>query len=343
MLDELQALRKRAMAGLQTAGDTTALEAWRIEYLGRKGSVTGLTRNIAGLAPEERPAYGQAVNALKQELTTRFEERQQVVAQASLASELAAEGVDVTLPGRRPQLGHVHPSNQTLREIYEIFATMGFQIFTSRDVETDEYNFQLLNFPPGHPARELQDSFYTTDPDVLLRTHTSPGQIHAMRTLGPDKPIRVILPGICHRYEQVTARSEMMFHQVEGLAIGRNITMADLKGVIVEFANQIYGTGRRLRFRCSHFPFTEPSVEADVDCILCGGSGCGVCKYVGWLEIMGAGMVHPVVLRNGGYDPSQWSGFAFGMGPERITMLKHGITDIRYFFGNDVRFLEQFG
>lgn len=343
MKDELQDLRAEALRQLERAKDGDSLDAWRIQYLGRKGSVQALTRNIADLPAEERPAYGQAVNALKQELTAAFEARSQSLASEALTRELASEGVDVTLPGRRPQLGRLHPSTQTLREIYDIFALMGFQVFTSPDVETDEYNFELLNMPPGHPARDLWDTFYTTTPGVILRTHTSPGQIHAMRALGPDKPIRVILPGMCYRYEQVTARAEMMFHQVEGLAIGRNITMADLKGVIVEFANQIYGAGRRLRFRCSHFPFTEPSVEADADCILCNGTGCAVCKYTGWLEIMGAGMVHPVVLRNGGYDPDQWSGFAFGMGPERVTLLKHGISDIRYFFSNDIRFLEQFG
>ncbi|MCB0247866.1 MAG: phenylalanine--tRNA ligase subunit alpha [Anaerolineae bacterium] len=343
MNEELRKLRDQALAGLQAASDADALEAWRIEYLGRKGTVTNLMRNIGQVPFEERPAYGQAANALKGELTDAFDARQQALVQESLAAEMAAEGVDVTLPGRRPQLGGVHPSNQTLREIADIFATMGFQVYTSRDVETDEYNFELLNMPPGHPARDMWDTFYTTTPGVIMRTHTSPGQIHAMKELGPNKPIRVILPGMCYRYEQVSARAEMMFHQVEGLAIGRNVTMADLKGVIVEFANQLYGAGRKLRFRCSHFPFTEPSVEADVDCILCGGTGCAVCKYTGWLEIMGAGMVHPTVLRNGGYDPAEWSGFAFGMGPERITMLKSGISDIRYFFGNDLRFLEQFG
>jgi phenylalanyl-tRNA synthetase alpha chain len=343
MKDELMALREQALQQLAAADGARALETWRVEYLGRKGSVQALTRNIAEVPFDQRPGYGQAVNALKQELSLAFEERERALAQASLSAELAAEGVDVTLPGRRPQLGRLHPSNQTLREIYDIFRTMGFQVFTSREVETDEYNFELLNMPPGHPARDMWDTFYTTTPGVILRTHTSPGQIHAMRALGPGQPIRVILPGLNYRYEQVTARAEMMFNQVEGLAVGRNITMADLKGVIVEFANQIYGAGRKLRFRCSHFPFTEPSVEADVDCILCGQQGCPVCRYTGWLEIMGAGMVHPVVLRNGGYDPAEWSGFAFGMGPERITMLKHGITDIRYFFGNDLRFLEQFG
>ncbi|MEA3336357.1 MAG: phenylalanine--tRNA ligase subunit alpha [Chloroflexota bacterium] len=342
MLEELTVLREEAIESLAAADDAAALEAWRVEYLGRKGSVTGLMRNIGKLPGEDRPAYGQAANQLKVELSAAYEKQKQAVAERSLVSELATEGIDVTLPGRRPQIGRYHPSIQTLREIYEIFAAMGFQVFTSRDVETDECNFELLNMPPGHPARDMWDTFHTTQPGIILRTHTSPGQIHAMQALGPDKPIRVILPGLCYRYEQVTARAEMMFHQVEGLVVGRHITMADLKGVIVEFANQVYGEGRKLRFRCSHFPFTEPSVEADVDCILCEGKGCGVCKYTGWLEIMGAGMVHPVVLENGGYDPKQWSGFAFGMGPERIAMLKHGISDIRYFFGNDLRFLKQF-
>jgi phenylalanyl-tRNA synthetase alpha chain len=219
---------------------------------------------------------------------------------------------------------------------------MGFQIFNSPEVETDEYNFQLLNMPPGHPARDMWDTFYTTSPDLLLRTHTSPGQIHAMRAYAPE-PIRVILPGKVYRYEQVTARSESMFYQVEGIAVGRNITFSDLKGVLTNFANQMYGEGRQMRFRKSYFPFTEPSVEVDIDCVLCGGKGCPICKYTGWLEILGAGMVHPIVLLHGGYDPTEFSGFAFGMGPERIALLKYGIDDIRYFYANDVRFLERVG
>jgi phenylalanyl-tRNA synthetase alpha chain len=235
----------------------------------------------------------------------------------------------------------LHPASRTLREIYAICAEMGFQVFTSRDVETDDYNFTLLNMPPHHPARDMWDTFYTTRSGVILRTHTSPGQVRAMRRYYPE-PIRVILPGMCYRYEQITARSEIMFNQVEGLAVGKRITMADLKGTIVDFARRMFGAGRRVRFRASHFPFTEPSAEVDMDCILCKGEGCRVCKYTGWLEIMGSGMVHPVVLRNGGYDPDVYSGFAFGMGPERIAMLKHGIEDIRYFWGNDLRFLEQF-
>jgi phenylalanyl-tRNA synthetase alpha chain len=208
-------------------------------------------------------------------------------------------------------------------------------------VETDEYNFQLLNFPLHHPARDMQDTFYTTDEAVLLRTHTSPGQILAMREYCPQ-PIRVILPGMCYRHEQITARSEIQFHQVEGLAVGYNIRFTDLKGTLTDFARRMFGADRQTRFRASYFPFTEPSAEMDVSCILCNGQGCRICKYTGWLEILGCGMVHPIVLQNGGYDPTVYSGYAFGMGPERITMLKHGIEDIRYFWGNDLRFLEQF-
>ena len=218
---------------------------------------------------------------------------------------------------------------------------MGFQVYRSRDVETDEMNFQFLNFPLHHPAREMQDTFYTTNPDVLLRTHTSPGQIRVMRDYHPE-PIRVILPGMCYRHEQITARSEIQFHQVEGLAVGKNIRFSDLKGTLINFAHRLYGQGRPVRFRASHFPFTEPSAEVDVQCFLCDGNGCRMCKYTGWLEILGCGMVHPNVLRNGGYDPEIFSGFAFGMGPERIAILRHGIEDIRYFWGNDLRFLEQF-
>jgi phenylalanyl-tRNA synthetase alpha chain len=248
----------------------------------------------------------------------------------------------VTLPGRPVPLGRIHISTKTLREIYAIFAQMGFQVYTAPDVELDLYNFQLLNMPPGHPARDMWDTFYTTQEGVLLRAHTSPGQIHAMREYYPE-PIRVILPGKCYRYEQVTARSEFMFYQVEGLAVGKRITMTDLKGVMAEFARQMFGADRQMRFRASYFPFTEPSVEVDMDCIICSGEGCRVCKYTGWLEIAGAGMVHPTVLQNGGYDPAVYSGFAFGMGPERIAMLKYDIDDIRYFFSNDLRFLQQFG
>jgi phenylalanyl-tRNA synthetase alpha chain len=281
------------------------------------------------------------VNEVKRALEGAYEAQLEALSVSVKARSVAADAVDVSLPGRPSHPGRLHPPTRTLREIYRVFAEMGFQVYRARDVETDDYNFTFLNMPPHHPARDMWDTFYTTVPGVILRTHTSPGQIHAMREYYPE-PIRVILPGMCYRYEQITARSEIMFNQVEGLAVGKNITMADLKGTIVDFAQCMFGAGRKVRFRASHFPFTEPSAEVDMDCILCEGEGCRVCKYTGWLEIMGCGMVHPVVLTYGGYDPDLYSGFAFGMGPERIAMLKHGIEDIRYFWGNDLRFLEQF-
>ena len=341
MLEELNRLEEEALKALEAAEDEEALDQWYRAYLGRKGAVTQMVRSVGTLPKEERPAFGRRANEVKQALEAAYADRREAVRRMVLARALEEGAVDVTLPGRPVVRGRLHPATRTLREIYAIFADMGFQVYRSRDVETDEYNFQLLNMPPHHPARDMWDTFYTTQEGVLLRTHTSPGQIHAMREFAPE-PVRVILPGMCYRYEQITARSEIQFHQVEGLAVGRNITMTDLKGTLAEFARRMFGPERKMRFRCSHFPFTEPSVEMDIDCILCEGQGCPVCKHTGWLEILGAGMVHPVVLRNGGYDPDVYSGFAFGMGPERITMLKYGISDIRYFWGNDLRFLEQF-
>jgi phenylalanyl-tRNA synthetase alpha chain len=342
MVEELHELEEEARAALAAARDEEALANWRSAYLGRKGRVTEAVKALGELPREERPAYGQRVNEIKRALETAYEARAEAVRQAAQARALAGEQVDVTLPGRPLHPGRLHPTTQTLREIYRIFAEMGFQVYRTRDVESDEYNFGLLNMPPHHPARDMWDTFYAATPGVLLRTHTSPGQIHAMRDYAPE-PVRVILPGMCYRYEQITPRSEIMFNQVEGLAVGRAITMADLRGTVLDFSTRMFGEGRRLRFRASYFPFTEPSAEVDMDCILCEGKGCRVCKYSGWLEIMGCGMVHPIVLQNGGYDPDEYRGFAFGMGPERIAMLKHRIDDIRYFWGNDLRFLEQFG
>ncbi len=341
MVERLDRLEEEAMAALEAVADEEALAAWRSAYLGRTGQVTEAVKALGTLPKEERPAYGRRVNEVKRALEAACEAKAEALNRAAQARLLSADAVDVTLPGRPPRPGRLHPSTRTLREIYAILAEMGFQVYRARDVETDEFNFELLNMPPHHPARDMWDTFYTTTPGVLLRTHTSPGQIRAMRDYCPE-PIRVALPGMCYRYEQITARSEIMFNQVEGLAVGRHITMADLKGTIVDFARRMFGAGRQVRFRASHFPFTEPSAEVDMDCILCGGKGCRVCKYTGWLEIMGSGMVHPVVLKNGGYDPAVYSGFAFGMGPERIAMLKYGIEDIRYFWSNDLRFLEQF-
>jgi phenylalanyl-tRNA synthetase alpha chain len=334
-------LKEKALSELQAIDHGEALQAWNQRYLGRRGALTSFFQDLRDLPREERPQVGQALNQVKQALTAAMETREAEVKVALQVASMTAEAVDVTLPGRPASVGRLHPSTQTLRKVYAIFADMGFQVYRAPDIETDMVNFELLNIPPHHPARDMWDTFYTTREGVLLRTHTSPGQIRAMRQYCPE-PIRVILPGMCYRYEQVTARSEMMFYQVEGLAVGRHITMTDLKGVMAEYASRMFGAGRRMRFRASHFPFTEPSVEVDMDCILCGGEGCRVCKYTGWLEISGAGMVHPVVLRNGGYDPNVYSGLAFGMGVERPAMLLHGVTDIRYFFGNDLRFLGQF-
>ncbi len=344
MLEQLHTLREQALSELASITDSAALQAWESRYLGRKGEVTLALKNMGSLSAEERPAFGRLINEVKEALTQAHEAREALIKDQELARDLEAGAIDVTLPGRPRMSGGVHPSIQTLRRFYAIWAEMGFQVYRSRSVETDAYNFELLNFPPHHPARDMQDTFYTTDKDVILRTHTSAGQIRAMRELGEEgtKPIRVVLPGMCYRYEQITARSECQFHQIEGIAIGRNIHMSDLKGTITEFAKRMFGQEAKTRFRASYFPFTEPSMEIDVECFLCGGKGCNVCKYSGWLEIAGAGMVHPVVLKNGGYDPSKWSGFAFGMGPERMTMLMHGIRDIRYFWANDLRFLEQF-
>ena len=341
MLKQLEALAGVARTELEELETGDALGTWHSKYIGRKGEIPQMLRRVGELTKEERPTFGQRANQLKRELEAAYEEKASAIKAAEMEQSLAISALDVTLPGRPTARGRLHPSTQTLRRIYQIWADMGFQIYRSRDVETDEMNFQLLNFPPHHPAREMQDTFYTTNPDVLLRTHTSPGQIRVMREYYPE-PIRVILPGMCYRHEQITARSEIQFYQVEGLAVGRGIRFSDLKGTLINFTNRLYGQGRPVRFRTSHFPFTEPSAEMDVQCFLCDGQGCRVCKYSGWLEILGCGMVHPIVLRNGGYDPNQFSGFAFGMGPERITMLRHGIEDIRYFWSNDLRFLEQF-
>ncbi len=349
MHDNLIQLRDQALAALAAASDMDALEAWRVRFLGRKGALAEAMKMLGTLPREERPAYGATANEVKAALEAAFHQRQEALKAAALAAELAAGAVDVTLPGRPPALGHLHVTTQNLRQLYAVFAGMGFEVYDAPDVETDEYNFGLLNIPPYHPARDMWDTFWVSQrpvPDpaersLVMRTHTSPGQIRVMRERCPE-PIRVVLPGKCYRYEQITARSEHQFYQMEGLAVGKNIRMTDLIGTLKEFARQMYGSQRRLRVRGSYFPFTEPSIEADMDCVLCGGKGCAVCKYTGWLEIAGAGMVHPVVLRNGGYDPDIYSGFAFGMGVERPTMLKHGVNDIRYFYGNDLRFLRQF-
>jgi len=352
MLVQLEQIKQNALAALEGLQTEESLEQWRVAHLGRSSPLMQTFNQLGKLSKEERPIVGQKANVVKQALEAVLAENVEQLKQAGLRYSLQAERLDVTLPGRPLRRGRLHPATQTLRQIFAIFADMGFQVYRARDMELDEYNFQLLNFPPNHPAREMQDTFFIEagdrgDNPILLRAHTSPGQIHAMREFAaenPDNPppVRIILPGMCYRHEQITARSEIQFNQVEGLAVGKNITFSDLKGTVADFARRLYGQQVHTRFRASFFPFTEPSAEVDVECFLCGGEGCMVCKGTGWLEIMGCGMVHPVVLRNGGYDPQKYTGFAFGMGTERGTMLRHSIEDIRYFWANDLRFLEQF-
>lgn len=340
-MSELATLEQRALAELEQCQDEATLRAWNNKYFGKTGEMQNALKNIGNVPKEERPAYGKEVNRVKETLTQAYEAAEERIKNQVLERSLATEALDVTLPGRTVPRGRLHVATKVMRQICAVFADLGFQVYRSREVEDDLTNFELLNMPPHHPARDMWDTFHTTVPGVILRTHTSPGQIHVMREQCP-RPIRVILPGMCYRYEQITTRSEIQFEQVEGLAIGENITMTDLKGTIIAFARRLFGENRQVRIRSSYFPFTEPSIEVDMDCIVCAGKGCGLCKKTGWLEIMGAGMVHPVVLRNGGYDPEKFSGFAFGMGPQRITMLKYAIDDIRQFWANDLRFLQQF-
>ncbi len=341
MLEQLNVVEQSALTALDAVSSKAALEAWRVQYLGKKSPLMTILGDLGTLSREERPAIGKRGNEVKNALEAAYADRLEAIRKAELQHSLTAGALDVTLPGRPYSRGRLHPATLILREIDDIWADMGFQVYRTRDVETDEYNFELLNIPQHHPARDMWDTFYTVTPGVILRTHTSPGQIHAMREYCPQ-PIRVILPGMCYRYEQISASKEIQFLQVEGLAVGKKIRLGDLLGTMTEFNRRIFGPDRKTRFRASYFPFTEPSVEVDVSCANCGGAGCGVCKYTGWLEIAGSGMVHPTVLKNGGYDPAVYSGFAFGMGPQRIAMLKWGISDIRYFWANDLRFLEQF-
>ncbi len=352
MLDTLGEAEKHALDSLGEVQNEPALESWRVAHLGRSSPLMTIFSSLGKLSKEERPSVGQAANRIKQALEAALAEKADSLKGAAMERSLGAGGLDVTLPGRPVRRGRLHPSTQQLRRVLAILAEMGFQVYTSPEVETDELNFQLLNFPPDHPAREMQDSLYVDAGErgnnpILLRTHTSPGQIRAMREFAArdpqnPPPIRIALPGMCFRHEQITARSEVQFNQVEGLAVGEHITFGDLKGCLASFARRMFGLQARVRFRASYFPFTEPSAEMDVECFVCGGKGCAVCKGSGWLEILGSGMVHPTVLENGGYDPRRYAGFAFGMGPERQLMLRYRIDDIRYFWGNDIRFLEQF-
>ena len=319
--------------------DDAALEAARVKYLGKKGELTGVLRMMGKLTPEERPVMGQLANEVRATIEEAIAEKKTVLAEKMLEAKLAAEKLDVTMPGRVQKIGHRHPLTLVMRDLEDIFIGMGFSIVEGPEVEYDYYNFQALNIPEDHPARDTQDTFYITD-NILLRSQTSPVQARTMEKQKP--PIRIISPGRVYRSDAMDATHSPLFHQMEGLVVDEGITMGDLKGMLEAFAKTEFGEDTRIRFRPHHFPFTEPSAEVDISCFMCGGKGCRLCKGEGWIEILGAGMVHPNVLSMCGIDPEKYSGFAFGMGVERIAMLKYHIDDIRHFYENDVRFIEQF-
>jgi phenylalanyl-tRNA synthetase alpha chain len=336
--EELEKIRQEVLTFLGKAGTEEEISEIRVRSLGRRGSLTQLLKRLGTLSEEVRREIGRKANEIKDELEAKIEEALREVREREKRKILERERLDVTLPGRPVPLGRRHPISQTLDRIVEIFNHLGFEVVEGPEVELDYYNFEALNIPKGHPAREMQATFFISE-DVVLRTHTSPVQVRTMEKKLP--PVRVICPGAVYRCDSDPTHSPM-FHQVEGLLVDEGVTFADLKGVLTAFVHQMFGEGTRLRFRPSFFPFTEPSAEVDIECFLCGGKGCGVCSDTGWLEILGSGMVDPAVYRFVHYDPEKVSGFAFGMGIERITMLKHGINDIRLFFGNDLRFLRQF-
>ncbi len=337
LFEDIQEIQEEFSDALQSAdSDLNALEELRIKYLGRKGKVQELFSLIGEAAPDERPKIGKALNDLKNYIADSLEESKQA---AEAESKRQAIDIDVTLPGKKQYVGHDHPLILTLQEMEDIFTSMGFATVEGPEVETDYYNFEALNIPKDHPARDMQDTFYIDD-DIVLRTHTSPVQIRVMEQYPP--PVRIIVPGRVYRHEAISARSYCLFSQVEGLYVDEDVSFADLKGTVEEFAHRFFGSAAKIRFRPSFFPFTEPSTEVDVSCVICGGRGCRVCKYQGWVEILGAGMVDPNLYGYVGYDAEKYTGFAFGMGVDRIAMNKYGINDIRLFYDSDLRFLRQF-
>lgn len=339
--DDLKALESQALAELAEANDEPRLREWNTKYFGDSGLMKAAMGRLKDIPKDQKAAFGAEANRVKGALTAAYEAALAGAKERALQESLTKNPLDVTLPGRARPRGRLHPATQILREIYAIFADLGFQVYRTREVETDEMNFEFLNMPAHHPARDMWDTFFTATPGVVLRTHTSPGQIHVMREAA-GKPVRVILPGMCYRNEAISTRSEIQFYQVEGLVVGEGVTMADLKGTIHAFARRMFGPERQIRIRSSYFPFTEPSIEVDIDWPRDDPNRDRLTKGTGWLEILGAGMVHPNVLRAGGYDPEKVTGFAFGMGPQRMLMLKHAIDDIRLFWQNDLRFLKQF-
>ncbi|QAY66642.1 phenylalanine--tRNA ligase subunit alpha [Paenibacillus protaetiae] len=340
MKERLEALRTEALQELENVQSPQQLGDLRVKYLGKKGALTEILRGMGGLSAEERPIIGQVANDVRAAIEGVIDAKQEAFQQAETEGRLREETIDVTLPGVRQTAGAIHPLNKVAQEIEDIFTGMGYTIAEGPEVETDFYNFEALNLPKNHPARDMQDSFYVTD-DILMRTHTSPVQVRTMKQMN-GKPVKVICPGKVYRRDDDDATHSFQFVQVEGLVIDKNIRMSDLKGTLLQFAKQMFGAQTEIRLRPSFFPFTEPSAEVDVTCVKCSGHGCRMCKQTGWLEILGCGMVHPRVLEMGGYDPNEVSGFAFGMGIDRIALLKYGIDDIRHFYTNDIRFLNQF-
>ncbi len=340
MLDTLQQLKAVAMEAISQANQTALLNEIRVQYLGKKGELTLLLRQMGKMPAEDRPKFGQVANEVRDALEEAITLREQLLGQKEQEEKIRSEQIDITLPGFSLQKGSLHPITMILGEVKEIFTNLGFTVVEGPEIETDYYDFQALNIPLDHPAREMQDTFYITE-DILLRTHTSPMQARTMESMAPQVPIKIIVPGKVYRRDE-DATHTPMFHQVEGLLVDREVSMATLKGLLLSFARQMFGPDREIRLRPSFFPFTEPSVEVDISCFACGGSGCRLCKGSGWIEILGAGMVHPNVLKMGGYDPEEVSGLAFGMGVERIAMLKFAIDDMRHMYQNDLKFLTQF-
>jgi phenylalanyl-tRNA synthetase alpha chain len=346
MLDDLHALRDEAIAQLASVSGASGLDEWRITYLGKKGKLTAILRGLGGLPPAERPRIGQVANEIKVELESAGAARADEFKRQDMQRSLQAEAVDVTLPAYAGNPGQLHIVTRTIREILGVFVSMGFEVVEGPEVEWDRYNFEKLNIPKDHPARDIWDTYYIAHPtlmgEMLLRTHTSPDQARVMEQTRP--PVRVVVPGKVYRFEATDATHETMFYQIEGLAVDEGITFSDMKGALTTMARRLFGPERRVRFRTDYFPFVEPGAEVGISCHRCDGKDpdCRICKGSGWLEILGAGMVHPNVLSGVGYDPARYTGFAFGLGPERVAMAKYGIDDIRLFYGNDLRFLRQF-
>lgn len=337
-MENLGLLRQQALAAIESAGDLATLDDVRVSYLGKKGSVTGLLKNLGGLSAEERPAAGALINEVKQEIQQRLNEVREQLEQAQIDLQLAQQTIDVSLPGRRRDMGGLHPVSKTIERIAAFFADLGFDVVEGPEIEDDYHNFEALNIPAHHPARAMHDTFYI-DPHTVLRTHTSPVQVRTMESSEP--PIRVICPGRVYRCDSDLTHTPM-FHQVEGLWVDNDVSFADLKGLVQSFLKVFFEKELAVRFRPSYFPFTEPSAEVDIACVMCDGEGCRVCSHTGWLEVMGCGIVHPEVFRHSGIDSQRYTGLAFGMGVERLAMLRYGVNDLRLFFDNDLRFLEQF-